>query len=260
MKFIKITILLLVAVNFATAQEQPEVKNIDLDVENNKVIVNYDLLSTPQQKHKVGLYFLDESFNVVKPYTLSGDYGDNVTPGRKKIVWDIAQDKTELSRQLRAKIVLHNTQTRLGGPQNLFLSLLVPGLGDYFVKNPDDMVIKPYMRTIATLGLVGLGFKAAREREEVPLTSIKQSRYFNRSTWEWETNLTEIVYGYEKQYWLFKNDAEILLAAGAAMWIADIIWVAAEGRANSKISHIYSNMDVQMNRFGGMNFAYTVKF
>ena len=129
-----------------------------------------------------------------------------------------------------------------GGPVNALYSILIPGLGDYFVKDSRSMIIKPYMRTISTLGLVGLGIIASQKREMVPIMSVRyiNVRYDsnNDGAIDGRDNLryTEvpIVIGKERKVWLFENDAEVFFITGIIMWGADVIWVFAKGTENEK--------------------------
>jgi hypothetical protein len=113
------------------------------------------------------------------------------------------------------------------------------------------------MRTTASLGLVALGIIANQNREKYYTTSIA---YKSNGYRDPGGEFKDIYDGYEYDYWLFKNDTEIFLISGLALWIADIIWVYAKGTENERLK-IYSNFSFNAsinNNF--KNFGLTYSF
>jgi hypothetical protein len=153
-----------------------------------------------------------------------------------------------------------------GGPENALLSLLVPGLGDYFVKDHREMLIKPYIKTAATLGLIGLGILASNKRHQEPMMSVKYKteRYDSNNdgkiNYEDATHIIEvpIVIGTETKNWLFSNDAELFFIAGTILWIADVVWVLGQGSENEKYKQLSKyNLGIKSNNgFTGFSLSY----
>jgi hypothetical protein len=237
--------------------QETKVKNIDLEVVNNEVLINYDILnSMDSSEHRIDLIFVDDTYEIIKPQTVRGDIGNNIQTGRRKTIrWNIMNDMTAMPKQMKPKIFLDYHKQPTGGKGNAFLSLLIPGLGDYFVESTSDIKFKPYLRTISTLGFMGLGYKAGKERKIVKLYSEDYpSTYDGRQTDE----RNQVVHGYNTDYWLFKHDQEIFYALGATLWLYDIIWVYGKGIINEKHNNkIYA---VTPNRFGGINFNFVYTF
>ncbi|MFO7969218.1 MAG: hypothetical protein R6U15_03785 [Candidatus Izemoplasmatales bacterium] len=251
-KIYLILITFCLSIAFIHAQES-KVENVDLKVKNNKVFVNYDLISNDlDKKNTVELFFVDDRFTIKVPNKLNGDIGEGIEPGvNKTIEWDVFKDNVAIAQKLQPKIIVNGIKK--GGAKNAYLSMLVPGLGDYFVKDHREMILKPYLRTVSTLGLITMGVIA------------KQKRY-EEEVWGWVTtpNRNDIpkwsYLGYETRFWLFENDTEFFLAAGIAAWIADIIWVYAKGLENDKLK-MFSNYSFNMNTNNGItNFSLSYKF
>jgi hypothetical protein len=66
-----------------------------LRLENNKLIIEYNILSgNPDDKFNIGLLVTDSTGTIIKANSLSGDIGDSITPGSNKtIIWNLAADK-----------------------------------------------------------------------------------------------------------------------------------------------------------------------
>lgn len=252
MKNFSLLLLILFFVSGINAQNT-DVKNVNIEIKNNKVFVNYDLISNePDKKNTVELFFIDDRFTVKVPKKINGDIGEGIEPGiNKTIEWDVFEDNVAIAQKLQPKIIVNGIKK--GGPKNAYLSMLVPGLGDYFVKDHRKMIIKPYIRTAATLGLVVTGIIANEKREEIEIWS-----YTPTSRWDLTPKISLI--GTETKYWLFENDTEFLLAAGIALWVADIIWVYAKGLENEKFK-MFSNYSFNINANKGItNFSLSYKF
>ncbi|MFO7969216.1 MAG: hypothetical protein R6U15_03775 [Candidatus Izemoplasmatales bacterium] len=243
--------------------QDAEVKNVNIDIKNNKVFVNYDLISNDLDKeNSVELFFIDDRFTINVPGKVNGDIGKGIEPGvNKTIEWDVFKDDVSIAQKIQPKIIVNGIKK--GGPKNAYLSFLMPGLGDYFVKDHKDMIIKPYYRTVFTLGTIGLGINALMQREDVPVYSIKTGTEYYDSDGDGLLDdirpyKKEILIGNETKNWLFQHDAELLLATGITLWVADIIWVYAKGLENEKFK-MFSNysFDVKShNGFTGFSLSY----
>ncbi|MCK5343000.1 MAG: hypothetical protein KAR20_06330, partial [Candidatus Heimdallarchaeota archaeon] len=144
-------------------------KNVEIEIQQNKVLIHYDIKSSSEGSlHSVNLNFIDDYYNIVKPVTLAGDVGSNVVSGSDKTIeWDIKNDFQLLRSKIQPVIFVDGLSKEFnskGGPYNALLSVIMPGLGDYFVADHRLMHFKPYFRTISSLGLIGLGIYAGNQR------------------------------------------------------------------------------------------------
>lgn len=112
----------------------------------------------------------------------------------------------------------------IGGPSNAFLSLLIPGLGDKFVyENNKGLAI-----AIFTYGLIGAGVGAK-------FYSISEYDKYHKATTQ--TDIDKYYDNANRANYAFYG----LLAGGAALWVTDIIKVAAKGFKNRKEGKIYKS-------------------
>ncbi len=233
------------------------IKNLNLKVVNDRVQIHYDLKGSPDKasRHKVDLLFVDENYNYYQPEYVTGDIGANIPEGKnKKIVWDVLQDDIRLSRRIRPEILVDFK--RRGGPDNAFLSLLMPGLGDFFVEDLRKIDFKPYYRSALTAGLIGLGIKALDERipsqvirHEGDDDSVEDQDYRNTSNIEYR----------DMKPWLFEGDGELFMGLGVMLWLYDIYWVYKKGSENRAINSVLRHTSVAANQ-NGLQIAYKWNF
>jgi hypothetical protein len=233
------------AISFAAAcQNTPVAKNVKIHIENNQAIIRFDIVDRGKQgPHVVDLQFLDEDYNMISPKLTSGDVGPGISAGSgKTIVWEITNDMDLLGSEISPVLFIDGKSkqfNRTGGPRNAFLSLLMPGLGDYAVADPSLMTFKPYMRTLSSWGMMGLGFYLGSQREHAPgeyRTVLKADHFLFTG----EARYEERYFPGPMQYGLFQGDMEVFVSLGAAIWAADIIWVLARGSNNRKFTRALS--------------------
>jgi len=261
-----LAILFLTGIQALSAQKKPRAGNVDITIEQNKAFIHYDIRAGGGKPvHRVDLKFLDEQYNLVSPTSLSGDIGINITGGTDKtIVWDITQDMELLGSDIRPVIFVDGASRQFnntGGPKNALLSVLMPGLGDYFVADPRMMTFKPYMRTLSSFGLIALGFYLGEQRyQEEGHWELTLKPNANRLTGE-DRFYDRYVEGSMKYAW-FKGDKEVIITMGAALWAADVIWVLSRGSNNVKFRKATTKAsNFQLGYLpGGASFRYSYTF
>lgn len=133
---------------------------------------------------------------------------------------------------------------KMSGPANLFLSVLVPGLGDWNVTKREHNGVGKMLWSYGLI-LGGVGCKLFSDSE------YKQYHLATDQT-EMDTHYTNANYANYAFYGL--------TATGLAVWVYDVIWVANKGSQNkkeqdkNKLSLIYD----PTNQMVGLN--YKIKF
>jgi hypothetical protein len=114
----------------------------------------------------------------------------------------------------------------MGGVSNSFISLIIPGVGDFFVNGGSGSMlgkkIHPIFTTISTYALIGAGIY------------FKSQSVSNYDLYHKSTNQSNIDKNYDLAN-LQNKTALALIGIGSIVWIADIIWVAKKGANNTKI-------------------------
>ena len=219
--------------SFAYAESgKARITHVDFtfDQSTYKIIVNYNIENYKSfQRFTIELSFRDENNNEIIPVSMKGDIGTNIKGGiNKQIIWDVFNDISDVPPKLKAKVRITEIKEVFGGPSNALFSVMVPGLGDWYVKNQKKMILKPYIRTAAVYGILGYGIyqtiqipKAKNEylnpKENPPLT-------------DWKTTN-------DKNYQIYRNHVNqsiIYTSAGITCWVADVVWVLIKGSSNAR--------------------------
>ena len=236
-------IILIFPVLLMAQSSNYRVQNLSLDVSDNKLYVNYDLVGKKSDEPiMVHLFFYDSQYRIYYPKALGPEPKQLVKPGlNHSIVWDYSKEMKKIDIELHpylipGKIASHNFGM---GPEAALLSLAIPGLGNYFVTDTRTQLIKPWMKTISSFGLIALGSIAANDRyRDPPLTkTIMVNGEEKVITWgmgKWN-------------YKYFNSDAEFLISAGLAIWLADVVFVAIKGNHNHKLKKKILGMSVVYN-------------
>jgi len=158
-RFTLIWLILLLEINDLSGQKyNPHIENVSMEVVDDRINLTYDIAGSISGKtHGVELVVIDNMGNIIVPDSVSGDVGAEVRAGTSKTVtWDIHKEYDVIYGGFEPRIILDGTENQLmyGGPSNLLLSLLVPGLGDYFVADRKQMKVKPYQKTAFTYGML----------------------------------------------------------------------------------------------------------
>ncbi len=227
-------------VSATNAQTKPKIKNINIESLGKQLFVNFDIENSAENdSFEIEMNFMDENFYYVPAYSLIGDVGEKVAGGKNKtIVWNVSRDRSQLDNKLYPNISLNgvpSTRPTGGGAGNVFLSMLVPGLGDYFVAKPKDMKFKPYMRTAAVLGCFLLGYYA---KTEYYYDEVFEPAHDESYIYDGELRFRPVPDRYVKgagHSMFFENDHKVLFTIGAAIWTYDIIWVLVRGARNTKL-------------------------
>jgi len=250
---------------------QVKVLSAVLDPTSEKINIAYHLLETKKLNltYNINLYYsadLGKSF--IGPMQLvSGDVGQSVPPGTsKQISWDFLNEAPNLAEKgntlkLQFKIIAQINpasaeayKKKLGGPGNAFLSLLIPGAGDYKVYGGHKSAYAAI--TFLTWGALGTGL----------LFRLSAQRNYDRYL---ESNNTA-----ELDHFFFLAESHhkasrILITSAIVVWALDVALVAYRGFRNLKKRRaitlfnkkIYPKLGFGYNpRFNQPNVGLSLKF
>jgi hypothetical protein len=264
-------LLLFLAMSAESQKYAPRIENIRMDFVGNHVEITYDITGSGLgHTHDIDFYVVDNIGNLVFPDSLNGDIGDGIAPGRyKKIIWEIYREFDVVYGDFEPHLILdgHESYGIKGGPGYAALSVIVPGLGDYFVADYRTMKIKPYYKTAFSYGFLALALAADLKREHIPPVMGEPGWYWHaypvgdghyawvlmyKDVWVKEVGRTE--------YWLFRYDAEIFLGIGLTAMLVDVIWVARQGFKNSRLRNEFLEKISLNPTPGGLQLSFRCTF
>lgn len=216
---------LLVLSQPAICQTKAKITDVDFQLEDRYIVINYNLTgAAPKEEMTIELKFITENNEVIIPRTVTLDIGTKIyANGKKSILWDIVTDAPVLSGNLKAIVTITSSRVIYSGPSNAILSVLIPGLGGYFV---DENKTRSVLTTVSSIGLIAFGVVQKKQA----------NKYY--ADYTASTTLSEMDDLYTKA-----NDAhhKYLTATriGAGIWALDIIWVTFKGFHNMKVAKSY---------------------
>ena len=125
-----------------------KITNIDFKVVSNELKISYDL-EDGQKNTQYDIKVLIElekrngsgTKKTIKPRTISGDIV-NVKPGKRKTVkWDVLRDVEKLEGEISVIVSISKSHflnpDKKWGPEAAFISLILPGRGNYLVNKTE---------------------------------------------------------------------------------------------------------------------------
>lgn len=201
------------------------IENVSFKVDDNKIIVSYDLVNCPTYGlYDINLSFIDESNKVIQPYVVKGDIVKVRSGKYKTIEWDVLKDKSDIKGNIQAIVEVKRSYSTkiIGGPSNALLSVIMPGTGDVFTNvYKKDERIKPIYVTAFFIGTAFLAY----------YYKLNSDIYYK----EYHLATTQSVMD-EKYKLANDNYQSFLLWGGIAttIWLSDIIYVTSKGIANRR--------------------------
>lgn len=217
-------ILYSIVSSISLAQEITHEK-IVLDKIDKKIHIHYTLENPKDIKYlyNISVFFSKGADTTYKPLQhLEGDFGKYMEHGDKEIRWNyLAEDSLfdgqEFHFKLKASML--PDPKFLGGPEQVWRSALLPGWGNTRVRYRHKLW---YLNSVATFSLIGAGvFMRLQSESTFDDYLAAQTREEARSLFDKS----------DRQ----RRTGGILLLAGGAVWLTDIIRVAIKGKKNNKL-------------------------
>lgn len=225
------SILLFASISMFAQKNDYHIENIMMSFIDMQLKIDFDLIGKHKdQSQKVNLFFIDEGLRVYKPTSIQPETDHLFQPGKgKTILWNMTEDVKRLEKTYTPILIPGDpAKYHFGpGPEVALLSLLIPGLGDYALGQTKNERIKPIIRTLGAFGFIAIGGYASRERYRGEPSYTDHGTMWSSGTWN---------------YKFFRNDAELLIGTGVAIWVADIIWVAIRGQKNKTLKKSLNSM------------------
>ncbi|MBI4647238.1 MAG: hypothetical protein HY738_11790 [Bacteroidia bacterium] len=244
-----------------------KIEKVDFTVDNNKIITTFNITNfNTVETYKVDLKFITDESLVIKPVTVTGDIGHYINGGdNKSITWDVLKDRDELTGKIKAVVsiisVFNTKYQYLGaGPGCMFLSVLIPGFGDYLVRKNTEKSIPYFLIPISVYGIFTYSVIA------LGVSKVYEGLY-DKSTID--TKQSEIDMNYNNANKWYRR-SQITNRFAFTIWGADVVWVFFKGIRNNHIrkkynltseNSLYKNCYIYYNPVtNGIQFAYVVNF
>ena len=238
------------------SQTNARVSKPELILENDKLIINYDITASQHDDiFRVWVEITDTNNNKINALALSGDIGEQVSGGkRKKISWDFIEDKvdpkTEIFLEVYAepkKIIpeesgeiadkdteeiresadaeRHSVRKYSLG-KSLYKTVLFPGLGFAGMDQSRFHLAK---------GITGYGLIASS-------IVLNRLAYNNRANYE-ASEVSAERDNYHKIYVRQDQISKVCAYSAIGIWTVEIVWLLIDINARNKLS---DNLPIHM--------------
>jgi len=199
-----------------------------LNFDGNQLTISYDLLSgNVSDKFFVWIEIERPNGETLLIKAVSGDIGDNIQSGNdKKVIWYPEKDSLFLNESVLVAVKAEKYKKSFNKGSAILLSTVMPGLGQTKISKG-----KPWWLTgVSSYGLLIGGF----------LTHKKYTNTFNSYRLEEDPlSRSELFDKAQKQL----NLSNTLIISGAAVWVANLIWVAAIPNKYQTLKHLSFSLD-----------------
>jgi len=207
-----------------------------LEFDGRQLHISYDIINKSQtDQFYVWVEMEKKNGEPVGMKSISGDVGDNIKAGNnKQITWVPEKDSIFLNEEIFVEVKAEKYVKSFNKGSMMLLSTVVPGLGQTMISKG-----KPYWLTgVAAYGALAGGFifhnkylktYDSYQIEEDPLI---RDNLFNQA---------------QKQM----NISNALIISGAAIWVANVLWVAITPDKYKPFQHIKLTVDQSTGPYKG---------
>jgi hypothetical protein len=202
--------------------QNPLIPPPKLVFDGNQLIISYDVIDRNKgDQFYVWVEVSKRNGEQIGSKALSGDVGDKINTGlNKKIYWLPAQDSVIIDEEVFVEVKAEKYIKSFNKSAAMLSSVALPGLGQTKISKG-----KPYWFTgVAAYGAIAGGFI---------VHSSYVKTYNSYRSEENPTNRVSLLNKAQKQL----NLSNALVISGAALWAANIVWVAAIPNKYKPLQH-----------------------
>ena len=221
-----------------------EITQPRLEFDGKQLLIFYDIIT----KHTTDQFYIwveikKNNGDTIHMNSLSGDIGNNINAGKnKKITWNPENDSIFLNEEIYAEVKAEKYIKSFNKGSMVLLSTAVPGLGQTKVSKG-----KPWwLIGVVSYGALAGGFIAHRNYLNTYDSYIAEEDPLRRE---------ELFAQAQKQM----NVSNALFISGAALWAANIFWVAITPNKYLPLKSVKLSLNQPSGPFKGATLL-TLKF
>ena len=194
----------------------------ELVFDGHRLFVSYDLVSSnPNDLFYVWLEVERENGTPVRVRTPQGDIGDRVTPGANKMItWIPEMDMVFINEEVFVEVMAERYQRSFSKGRAILLSAAMPGWGQSRIYDGSPWWLTGLVSygTLAGGVVSHLGYQSTWDSYLGELDPVKRSDLLMKAQDQ-------------------KDLSSVLLASGAAIWAANMVWVALVPQRYQPLRH-----------------------
>jgi hypothetical protein len=225
-----------------------QIENVDFSVtKENKMIVRYDLINCPRNKmFNLKLKITNTNGKVITPISIQGDLIHVKEGNNKQIEWDVLNDVTDLKDDIYVNLEITKSYYSkiVGGPSNVFLSVLLPGLGDIGVNRYSNNTGSNGWFYVTGLFLGSAYYTYTLNKNY----KLDYSKYHSATI---QSDMDSYYTSANTKY----TSYQLMVGVTGAIWAIDVLYVLIKGASNRK-SQLYER-NLTQNKTQNFNLSFS---
>lgn len=221
-------ILLLLALNIYSFSQGFQITPLKLEFDGKQLQITYDFVNkSAADEFYVWVELEKKNGQPLRVKALSGDIGKTKSGKDKKIIWTPDKDSIFLDEEVLVEVKAEKYMKSFNKGSMMLLSTVMPGLGQTKISKG-----KPYwLAGVAAYGALAGGFIAHQGY-------VKSFEAYN----------AEATDAKKRQDYLNKAQSQLnmsgaLFVTGAAIWVANLFWLAATPNKYQPLKHVNLSFD-----------------
>lgn len=200
---------------------------LKLEFDGKQLLITYDFVNkSKSDQFYVWVEIEKKDGELLRTKALSGDIGKTSSGKDKKITWSPDKDSIFLDEEVSVEVKAEKYTKSFNKGSMILLSTVMPGLGQTRISKG-----KPYwLAGVAAYGALAGGFIVHQGYVKT---------YDSYRSEEDPTTRRDLMNKAQSQM----NLSGVLLVSGAAIWVANLFWVAATPNKYQPLKHVNLSLD-----------------
>lgn len=211
----------LLSLSAISSSQGVQISPLKLEFDGRQLSITYDFNNSKESdQFYVWVEMEKKDGQSIKIRSVTGDVGDTRSGKNKKITWDPGNDSIFLDEEVSVEVKAERYEKSFNKGSMMLMSTLVPGLGQSKISNG-----KPYwLMGVASYGalaggvIVNQSYKKTYDSYLIEEDPVKRSELLDKAQSQ-------------------KDMAGVLIISGAAIWAANLIWVATIPNKYKPLKH-----------------------
>lgn len=221
-------IIILLIVSFESSSQVFLITPPKLEYTGKNLQISYDIINkNNKDKFFVWVEMTKKNGEQITSASFTGDVGEMVQSGiRKMIVWEPEKDSIFLDEDVSVEIKAEKYLQTFNKGNAMLLSSVMPGLGKTIISKG-----KPWWLTgVVAYGALAGGIVTRKSYLKSYDSYLKEGDLIKRAAFYNQS---------QKQLSL----SNVLIISGAAIWVVDLIWIAATPNHYKPMQHVKLRVD-----------------
>jgi len=229
-------ILFFCLIHFVSSSQGFLITTPGLEFDGNQLLISYDVINKNQaDQFYVWVEMEKKNGEIIQAKALSGDVGENVKTGNnKQVIWVPGEDSVFLNEEVFVEVKAEKYVKSFSKGSAMLMSTAMPGLGQTRISRG-----KPWWLT----GVVAYGAMAGG----LVVHSSFLKTYDSYLIEEDPSARADLLNKAQQQV----NLSSVLIVSGAAIWAANILWVAITPNRYQSLQHVKLTLDQSTGPYKG---------